>query len=223
MKLKAVDKRVIMFVDIEGKNSHTFSDGTVLKLQRDYNNFNKRYTMPVNGIVIDSEYIPQGASVIFHHNSVHDVNRIFNYEGLTKESSSDVKVYSIPENECYLWKGKYSSDWEPCKGFATGFRVFKPYIGVFEGIKPTIIPKKMFITSGEYTGKVVITLPAADYEMIFQGENGQEERVIRCRHFECAEHEREEIIGIDFEATNKVESGEWLIGIDVNDCKKYVK
>jgi len=40
--------------------------------------------MPVNGIVIDSEYMPQGANVIVHHNSVHDVNRIFNYEEVVR-------------------------------------------------------------------------------------------------------------------------------------------
>lgn len=65
-----------------------------------------------------------------------------------------------------------------------------------------------------------LTLKASDYEMVFQGVNGREQRVIRCRHFGIDNnHEREEIIGIDHETTQLVEKGVIYLGLSSKDCK----
>ena len=65
-QLKAVDGKVIISVDLEGKNSHTFSDGTKIRLERQYNNLNRRETHPVNAIVIDGEGVKSGSQILIH-------------------------------------------------------------------------------------------------------------------------------------------------------------
>ena len=64
--MRAVEGRVIISVDHEKKNSHTFEDGTTIRLERDWNNLNRRETQPVNAIVIDGEGIKDGAEILIH-------------------------------------------------------------------------------------------------------------------------------------------------------------
>ena len=64
----AVEGRVVISVDLESKNSHTFSDGTKIRLEREYNNLNQRETKPVNAIVIDGEDIESGSQILIHPN-----------------------------------------------------------------------------------------------------------------------------------------------------------
>ena len=90
------------------------------------------------------------------------------------------------------------------------------------GVDHKLIPNVLYITSGELEGKVAHTLKACDYEIIFMGDKGVEERVIRCRHFEDEINEREEIIGIDIEMTKRVKKGDLLIGIASNDAKSII-
>ena len=217
MNLIAPKNRVIIKVDLESKNSHTFEDGTKIRLERVYDNFNLRYTKPVNAIVVNAHNMPEGAEVLIHHNSTHDTYRIFNYKGLSEEASSDIKYYSIPEEECYLWRK--DSDWKPCTNFATGLRLFKPLETTFIGIKPEKISQRLYATSGDIKGKVVITLKACDYEIIYQDEKGQEDRVIRFRYYPEG-HERNEVIGIDHELTRAVKEGKILVGLSDTDAKK---
>jgi hypothetical protein len=80
----------------------------------------------------------------------------------------------------------------------------------------------LYITSGNLTGKVVHTLKACDYEIIYMGTKGFEERIIRCRHFEDEINEREEIIAIDRELTKRVSRGDLLIGISSFDAKSII-
>lgn len=250
MQLKEVSNRVIVRVDMNEKNSHRFEDGTVIKLERAYNNFNMRYTQAVQGKVISAEHIPEGATVLFHHNSVHDVNRIFNYGTISgEEIASDIRYYSVPVEECYLFHVEHKikadknktvelpneykkhfnrsdfefNEWQPCKGFATALRIFEPYKGIIEGVEPTEIKNKLWITSGEYKERCAMTLRACDYEIIFQ-DNGREERLIRVRHWEDEEeHEREEIVAIDDTTTDKILNGELLVGLNKSDCKQINK
>ncbi len=218
-ELKATEKRVVISINLEGKNSHTFGDGTVIRVERKYNNLNLRETQPVNAFVIDSENIPAGAEVLISHNSLHDVNRIFGYKDSRSEDIvSDVKYYSIPEQDCFLWR-LHVEQWSPCNGYATGLRLFLPYKGNLTGIEPKKLDNVLYITSGEFNGKVVHTLKACDYEIIFQGDDGREKRVIRCRHFENDINEREELIAIDDGMTKKVNNGDVLVGLSVSDCK----
>lgn len=218
MKLKAPSNRVVIKVDLESKNTHKFADGTTIRLERQFDNFNMRYVKPTNAIVVSANNIPEGSEILIHHNSTHDVYRIFNYLPPTTDASSNVKYYSIPEEECFFWREKVGDEWNPMPNFVTALRLYKPYVGSFEGIDPTLLKDRLYITSGELKGHAVITLKSSDYEIIYQNENGTEDRVIRVRYYD-EWNERNEIICIDHELTEKINTGEILVGLSVSDAK----
>jgi len=211
--------RIIIEVDMQMKNSHTFSDGTVIRLERDYNNLNRRYTQPVQGKVLSADNIPVGAMVLIHHNSLHDTNRLFNYRPLSgTDIASDLRFFSIPEIEAYLWQVP-GEEWKPIDGFVTALRVFEPYRGVIQGIPPKLLQDILYITSeGQLKGHVVMTLKSCDYEIVFQ-DNGKENRVIRLRHSDTEDLEREEVILVHNDFTKKVNAGELLLGLTPSDAK----
>ena len=210
VNLKHTHGRVIISVDMEGKNSHTFQNGQKIYIGRQFDNFNRRETHPVNAFVVSADGVPAGAEILIHPNATQDSYKIFNFD----DELSDVRYFSVPENECYLWRD--GENWMPLKGFATGLRVFIPYKGVIEGIPNEQIKNVLYITSGEFKGKVVHTLKSCDYEIIFIGTKGVEERIIRCRHFEDECNEREEIVCMDQHLTDRVNKAELLIGISEN-------
>lgn len=217
--VSATWKRIFISVQMDLKSSYSFNDGNTISLNRDVDNFDKKYVRPINGIVIDSHIIPKGAEVLIHHNAVHDTYRIFDYKDLSSESiSSTTKYFSIPETECYAWRLD-EEQWNPAPGFEFGLRIFKPYGGSLVGLLPTQIKNKLYITSGMLKGKAVMTKMASDYEMVFQDRNGREGRLIRLRHFEEPENLREEIVSIDHETTGNVEHGNLLIGLSPTNCK----
>lgn len=219
MSLKHIEGRVVCSVDLEGKNWHTFADGTKIRLEREYNEFNRRITQPVNGTVISAEHIPEGSEILIHHNALHEVNRVYDYKRLSGEDvASDVKYYSLPETDCFAWRDK-DGELKPMKNFAFALRVYEPYKGVLQGILPKIVPNVLYITTGELTGLVCHVLKAADYEIIYQGQSGREERIIRCRYFPDEINEREEIVAISNSLTKKVNDGSLIIGLSVSDAK----
>jgi hypothetical protein len=202
-------------------------NGQELKLARGWNNLNQRETQPVNGIVVDGRAadLPTGAEVIFNHTSIHPVNRLFNFTGLVDEASNPIQYYCILSNECYIWRYPESSTWNACNGIAIADRVFKPYEGFIQGIEPTKLNNVLYIKTGEFAGKVVHTLKHCDYEMVFQGVDGREDRIVRCRHFEGDNkyHEREEIIAVADDLTELVNEGKLLVGLTPSDAKKVNK
>lgn len=211
-ELKYVQGKVIISVDLESKNSHTFEDGTKIRLERQWNNLNKRETHPVNAIVMSGEGMKSGSQILIHPNMTHDTYKIQDYAPLSGAiEGSDIKYYSIPEEQCYAWLD--GDEWRPLKNFDFGLRVFIPYTGAIEGIEPSLVKDVLYVTTGEFKGKVVHTLKACDYEIIFQGTNGREERLIRFRHFPGQEHEREEVIAVDEYLTKKVNDKELLVGL----------
>ena len=218
--MKHVQGRIIVKADKDGKNWHTFSNGQKIRLEREYDNLDKKHTSQVLGEVVSGEYVPSGAMILFHHNSMHPVNQIFNHSELNgEELASGIQVYSIPETECYLWKMPGAEKWNPLKGFATALRVFKPYDGFIAGVLPEKMNNILYITSGELKGKVCHTLKACDMPLIFNNEAGIEETIIRLRHFEGdVLNEREEVIAVDKVLTKAVKSGKLLVGIDNNHC-----
>ena len=217
--LKHVEGKVIVAVDLESKNSHTFSDGTKIRLERDYNNLNKRETQPTNAIVVSGANIPAGSEILIHHNANSDTNKITNHTALSgKETGSDIKYYSIPEEQCFLWKDEIG-EWKPIAPYETALRVFKPYKGFLEGIEPTLLKQTLYCTSGELKGKVVATLEACDYQVVFQDTNGQEGNVIRWRPNGDAKGREEEAVAIMNELTEMVENGELLVGLTKSDAK----
>lgn len=221
-KLKHTECRVILKVWLQEKNHHTFSDGTTIRLERQFDNFDRRYTEPIQGTVISAENIPEGAIVLFHHNSVHAVNEIFNSGQLSgEEIASQMKLYSILETECFAWKVADGGEWQPTKGFDFALRVFKPYHGVIEGIEPTKFKNTLYMTTGDFKGLVVRTIIAADYEIIFrEPSTGQESRLIRCRPYgNEKEHREEEVVAIDHKMTEQVNNGELFVGLSKENCK----
>lgn len=217
-ELKCVQGKVIISVDLESKNSHTFEDGTKIRLERQWNNLNKRETHPVNATVISGDGMKSGSQILIHPNMTHDTYKINDYLPLSGESEGgDIKYYSIPEEQCYAWLD--GDTWKPLKNFDFALRVFIPYKGLIDGIEPTLIKDVLYVTTGEFEGKVVHTLKSCDYEIIFQGTDGREDRLIRFRHFPNQEHEREEVIAIDDYLTEKVNNKELLVGLTPTKAK----
>lgn len=220
-KLQYTKGQVVIRIDIDGKDKHIFEDGTEIKVIRRVNNLNRRHTEPVNAFVVSAENIPEGSEILIHHNSLHDTYRIFNYQPLSGEViAKRILYYSIPESECFVWRETEQDKWKPCKDFALGLRVFRPYKGIMQGIEPTLIKDCLYITSGELKGNVCYTLKSCDYEIIFL-DHGKENRLIRCRHREGEEeYDREEIVGIANLLTDELNCGELLVGYEPENAKK---
>ena len=212
--LKYIQGRVIIKVDLEKKNQTTFSNGTVIRLERQFNNFNRRETEPVQGTVISAEYIPEGSEILISHNALHDSNKIFSY----KTSSPDIQYFSIPETDCFAWTDTDGTI-KPMKNFEFALRVYEPYRGNIAGIKPTLMKEVLFITTGHLANNIVHTLKAADYQVVYQGGNGKEANLIRVRHSESEDFEREEILAISHSLTERYNNGELKIGLTLSDCK----
>jgi hypothetical protein len=221
MELKAPENRVIIKVDLESKNSHTFKDGTKIKLERVYDNFNMRYVKPVNAEVVNAKEIPVGSEILIHHNATHDTYKIFNYQRPTAEASSDMQYFSIPIEECFMWRDKKGSTWNALNNFITGLRIFEPYTGFLEGVEPALVKNKIYVTSGELEGNVVGTVISSDYEIIYQDDDGTEGKIIRLRYYPEG-NDRNEVISIEHELTNKVKNGELLVGYNTSDAKKLI-
>jgi hypothetical protein len=219
--LKAPSNRVIIKVDLESKNSHTFKDGTKIKLERQYDNFNMRYVKPVNAEVVNASGIPEGAEILIHHNSTHDTYKIFNYQRPTAEASSDVQYFSIPIEECFMWRAEKGSTWNALNNFITGLRVFEPYTGILQGIDASLIKNKIYVTSGDLAGNVVGTVISSDYEIIYQNDDGTEGKIIRLRYYPDG-NDRNEVISVEHNLTEKVKNGELFVGYSVSDAKKLI-
>lgn len=219
--MKHTEGRIIIKADKEGKNWHTFADGKRIRLERDYENLDKKYTNQVLGEVVSGEGIPSGAMILFHHNAMHPVNQIYNHGQLSgEEIASGIEVFSISESECYLWKMMGEEHWNPLKGFAIALYVYKPYTGALEGIPPERVKNVLYITTGELKGKVCHCLHASGLPIIFLNEKGVDETIIRLRHFEGEDlNEREEVIAINEEYTKLVKKGELHVGTSKTDCK----
>ncbi len=221
MKLKAPKGRVIVSVDVELKNSHTFESGVKLYIGRKYNNLNRRETEPVNATVIDAENIPEGSEILVHHNAFHDTYLINNYKPLGGEAT-DIREFSIEENRCYLWREKKGDDWKPLTGYEIALRIYTPYKGFLVGIDPKVVPNVLFITTGEYAGMAVNQLLSTDYEVIYQGDDGREKRIVRVRHFNGKElNDREEFVAIDHNITQKIHAGELLVGLSATTATAH--
>lgn len=212
--LKHVEGRVIVKVDLDSKDSWTFQDGTRIEYKRRFNNFKVGETNPVNAHVISGEGMTKGAEILIHPNAVHDSNKINNY----KDSSDTIKYYSIHPDMCFAWHD--GNDWQPLEPFAFALRVFKPYEGLIAGIEPKQLKDTLYVTTGELKGKVVKTLVACDYEIIFQNKEGREGRLIRFRPFGEEKSKREEeAIAIMDGLTKEVSRGTLLIGLTNSDAK----
>lgn len=216
--IKATDKRIVLSCDIEGKNSHRFDNGMVIQYVRQVNNLHRMQTEPVNCIVVDGDGIKDGAQIIVHPNALIDTNRLYNYRGLSgSDIASNIRYFSIPEEQAFAWHN--GERWMPLPNFEFGLRIFTPYTGILQGIEPTKIKECLYVTTGSLAGNVVHTLKAADYQLIFQEIDGREGNLIRFRHSDDLNFDREEAICINHELTEKVKKGLIYVGLTKSDCK----
>lgn len=218
--LNHVHDRVVVKVDMDSKNSYQFSNGVQIRLERKFNEFNRRITEPINCIIISGEGLLKGGEMLVDHNAFHESNRINDYKNSFENDESDkVRYFSVPIYECYAWR-KPSGEWMPMPTFEFGLRVFKPYGGLIQGMPPTQLKDTLYVTTGELKGNVVKTVVAADYCIIFQGDNGREDYLIRFRpDGDDSQKMEPEAIAILHDETDKVISGEYLVGYSETDCK----
>lgn len=217
MSLKSVSGRVVIRIDIESKNSWKFSNGTTIRLERQYNNFNRRETTPTNAIVVHSEFIPEGSEILVHQNATNESNRIYNHQ--QSSDIGDIRYYSIPEDHCFIWKDT-DGNWQPLPPYETALRVFRPYKGLISAIEPTLLKDTLWVTSGELKSTCVATLKASDFQVVFQDSNGKEGNVIRFRPYGDEKHEREpEAIAILNAETKNIKEAKLYVGLSPSDCK----
>lgn len=216
--MKHVEGRIVVRVDHEKKNYMRMENGETLRLERGWNNLDKTQTQPVNAIVVSGDGIKKDAEILIHHNAVCETNRLTNHGQLSGQKIADrIEYYSISVDNAYLWLD--GETWKPLKGYATGLRVFRPYTGPLVGIDPTKIKETLLVTSGDLSGKICHTVKAADYCIIFQDTNGREGQIIRFRHSDDEEIDREELVCINHDLTSKLNAGKLLVGITKTDCK----
>ena len=218
--IKATHNRIIASVDLNYKNKHRFDNGEEIRLRRNVDQFDKRITQPVNGIVIDAENIPMGAEVLLNHNATHGMHQLFDYQEFSgKNIASDIQYFSIPIHDVYGYRLN-EDEWQPLFPYDFALRVFKPYNGSIKGIQPTLLKQKLFLTTGNFKNKCVVTNHHSDYEIIFQNKLGKEEKIIRVRtsDFELGKNQ---IFALDNSATEKIFNGELLIGVNEQNCKTH--
>lgn len=213
--------RIVVKLDMKNKDFHVFESGLKIKRERAFNNFNRRETQPVNCIVISGAGIPKGAELLVEHNAFHETNRINDYKNSFENEASDrVRYFSLERYECYCWRIG-SGEWHPIYPYEFALRVFKPYKGMLQGIEPELLKDTLFVTSGNLRGKVVKTLKACDYELVYQDLNGREAHLICFRpNGDDKRKLEEEAIAILWDETKKVLNAELLTGYSLSDFKK---
>jgi hypothetical protein len=70
-------------------------------------------------------------------------------------------------------------------------------------------------------GNVVGTVISSDYEIIYQNDDGTEGKIIRLRYYPEG-NDRNEVISVEHEMTQKVINGDLLIGYNISDAAKLV-
>jgi hypothetical protein len=212
--LKHIQSRVIIRVDIEAKNRHTLLNGITIRRERRFNNLNFREVNPSNAFIVSAEDYPKGAEVLVDYTAIHDSNRIFDYES----GSNDVVYYSIRDYDCFAWR-LLLGEWQPTKDSEFGLRCYLPYEGNLIGIQPKFLKDVLFVTTGDLKGKVVRTVKGADYVIVYTNDEGKEGQLLRFRHSEYPDYDREEVTCIANDLTELYNHGKLLVGLNPNDAK----
>lgn len=218
--MKCVPKRLVVRVDLEQKNFYTFENGQTIRLERGFDNFDRRYTEQVMGVVVDAEYVPKDSFILFHHNSLHETYKILNHSTLSgKEIASGIQLFSIMERDCFFWKKPNEKNWNSMAEFATALRVYKPYNGIIQGIEPKLIKDVLWVTSGKYKGLCCHTIKAVDYEITFRDESGRDKKILRIRPEGNEDGREPELTAINHTFTKMIKQGELYIGLSATKCK----
>ncbi len=207
--------RVIVKINIQGKNYHRFDNGMQIRRERQFNNLNFRETSPVNCIVISGNGLPKDAEILVDYHSIHDSYRIFDY----KNKSPYIRYYSIKQEDCYLWLDE-NKIWQPLNPYELALRVFKKYEGVISWMKPEVLDNILYVTTGDLKGKIIHTLLGCDYQCVFQDTNGKEGNRIRFLPFGNPKvNKEEEAILIRHDLMEELEKETLLLGYTLSDCK----
>lgn len=246
--LNHVQDRVIISVDVTQKNTYQFGNGQILVMFPNTNQLDRRYHAPVSGTVISAEDIPVGVEVLVEHNSCHVVNEIVDL----KDDNPNIKFYSVPKLECFAWRlitNEYTeadlvyyfdglvprtmlpysgiwSEWQPTKYYAIGERVYEPYTGILQNIKPTRIKNTLLIKTGEFKDKIVHIIKNGEYTIIYQDTNGKPNELLVTFHVEDESelsdpilNAKQEILAVSETLTQRYHNGELLTGLTEDNCK----
>ena len=123
-------------------------------------------------IIIDGENLPAGEEILVHHNASEASYKIDNEEFLTPEEKKEgYKVLSIPQDMCFCYKKE--GEWFPCDEFIITLRIFKPYTGRLVGLPHEVVKNRMYCVKGEWEGKILVTLPNCDYQIVYHDRNNK--------------------------------------------------
>jgi hypothetical protein len=255
--LKHADKRIVVKVDTDSKNNYMFDNGIILRLFPKTSQFDGRFFQPTNGIVISADDIPENAEVLLEHNATHETNCIVEM----KDENPNIKYYSVPEMQCYVWRkmeyidyvrhgykcgGGMMGAWQPTRYYEIGERVYKPYKGVMQNVKPELIKNTLLIKTGKYKNKIVHTLKDSGYIIIYQDTNGKPNQILTVFNIKddnelsfhipssynniepeelnrIRNYAKQEIIAIDHTLTEQYLNGELYTGLDDEHCKPIEK
>lgn len=218
MNYKAKSGSILIKIDSKQKERYSFGNGTTIHIEKGFD-FNLRQDKASMAEIIDGENVPSGVECLVHHNAQEPTYEVFNENILTQQEKLDgYKILSIPDDMCFCYFE--NGEWVPCKNFLITKRIFKPYKGALVGIEPELIKNRMYVVKGfdewdgektDLSGKVLVTLVNADYQIIFHTKENREESVIRTRS--------REILAIDEGVTKKVKEGELLVGLNHSESK----
>lgn len=219
---------VLIAMDVENKIHYNLTDDIQIDLTRGME-FNLRIDKSAIGVLIDGFGMPKGCNVLVHHNALSSGNNIEGEDLLTPEQvKKGFKAYNLPLDMCYFYFDK--GDWQPCQDIVRTLRLYTPYVAPLGGLvlpdsftKPQLIEGRLLVINGiddwedckvDISRNVFIVTKYADYEMLYHNEKNKEASVIRTR--------TRELVAIDGELTEKVLSGEILVGVSDTDCKPFV-
>lgn len=228
MNIRAMPGNLLIAMDIKNKEIYNLTDDIQIELSVGFN-FNRRIDAPSIGVLIDGGEMPKGCFVMLHHNCSQSGHDIEGYDLLTPEQvKKGFKAYNLPLDMCYFYFDK--GDWQPCQDIVRTLRLYTPYVAPLGGLvlpemlaKPQLIEDRLLVINGiddwedckvDISRNVFIVTKYADYEMLYHNEKNKEASVIRTR--------TRELVAIDGELTEKVLSGEILVGVSDTDCKPFI-
>lgn len=216
--IRSAMNRVVVKMDVEQKSKLEFADGTLLYIEKNFN-FNLREDRCSYALCMYGEGLKEGCGLLLHHNSSHESNEVFDHDLLTEDEKKDGwKIFSVDADMVFCYNN--GEGWEPCKDFLITQRIFKPYLGKMVGIDHQQVKNRMYIVKGfdetdgdkvDLSGKVAVTLPHCDYEVIFHTPDNKEHHLIRSRI--------REIEALDNGMLRDVKKGKLYVGLNHKDCK----
>jgi uncharacterized ubiquitin-like protein YukD len=185
-KIKPVGHRVIVLVDVDEKETHSFTkeDGTKGKIYmaNEYS-WDSRITNFTQGVLLtDYKNLKAGTHVLAHHNSMGE-----ECELTDKRIPHGHKLFSV--EDIFVYFGVIDGKLIPIDGFMLAERIYVEQSSVLEAEKVKIpnklkiLAKPDSITDFE-VGDIAITYIHSDYEMT-HNVNGTVETAIRLRYSDC--------------------------------------